>query len=161
VLYSLYGVVEHSGTLRSGHYTCYVKLRSSQHTAVADCLQFIHTMFPAQMSVDHLVNKLCSVSHHASAALEDSVHHTGALEPSVHQAGAVEYSVCCDEAQQPHSSPSTHVQPQQESGHDRAEPVQPEEGLRWFHISDTSVTPVKLSTVLNCQAYILFYQRIA
>lgn len=27
VLYSLYGVVEHSGTMRSGHYTAYVKVR--------------------------------------------------------------------------------------------------------------------------------------
>ncbi|PKU42053.1 ubiquitin carboxyl-terminal hydrolase 16 isoform x2 [Limosa lapponica baueri] len=28
VLYSLYGVVEHSGTMRSGHYTAYAKVRS-------------------------------------------------------------------------------------------------------------------------------------
>lgn len=27
VLYSLYGIVEHSGTMRSGHYTAYVKAR--------------------------------------------------------------------------------------------------------------------------------------
>ncbi|XP_077198601.1 ubiquitin carboxyl-terminal hydrolase 16 isoform X2 [Paroedura picta] len=29
VLYSLYGVVEHSGTMRSGHYTAYVKTRAA------------------------------------------------------------------------------------------------------------------------------------
>ncbi len=29
VLYSLYGIVEHSGTMRSGHYTAYVKSRPS------------------------------------------------------------------------------------------------------------------------------------
>jgi ubiquitin carboxyl-terminal hydrolase 16/45 len=29
ILYSLYGVVEHGGSLRSGHYTAYVKVRSS------------------------------------------------------------------------------------------------------------------------------------
>ncbi|KAJ7320506.1 hypothetical protein JRQ81_020017 [Phrynocephalus forsythii] len=29
VLYSLYGVVEHSGTMRSGHYTAYVKMRAT------------------------------------------------------------------------------------------------------------------------------------
>ncbi|KAG9348431.1 hypothetical protein JZ751_002166 [Albula glossodonta] len=29
VLYSLYGIVEHSGTMRSGHYTAYVKARPS------------------------------------------------------------------------------------------------------------------------------------
>lgn len=28
MLYSLYGIVEHSGTMRSGHYTAYVKVRA-------------------------------------------------------------------------------------------------------------------------------------
>ncbi|XP_054829198.1 ubiquitin carboxyl-terminal hydrolase 16 [Eublepharis macularius] len=31
VLYSLYGVVEHSGTMRSGHYTAYVKTRAANN----------------------------------------------------------------------------------------------------------------------------------
>lgn len=34
VLYSLYGIVEHSGTMRSGHYTAYVKSRTSMHNSV-------------------------------------------------------------------------------------------------------------------------------
>ncbi|CAM4556046.1 unnamed protein product [Leuciscus chuanchicus] len=34
VLYSLYGIVEHSGTMRSGHYTAYVKSRPSTHNYV-------------------------------------------------------------------------------------------------------------------------------
>ncbi|RXN03625.1 ubiquitin carboxyl-terminal hydrolase 16-like isoform X1 [Labeo rohita] len=42
VLYSLYGIVEHSGTMRSGHYTAYVKSRPSTRSHVengldADC----------------------------------------------------------------------------------------------------------------------------
>ncbi|CAL8351677.1 unnamed protein product [Lota lota] len=32
VLYSLYGIVEHSGTMRSGHYTAYVKARPACHS---------------------------------------------------------------------------------------------------------------------------------
>lgn len=36
----------------------------------------------------------------------------------------------------------------------------PDDG-RWFHISDTSVSEVKnIDNVLNCQAYILFYERV-
>ncbi|XP_068441055.1 ubiquitin carboxyl-terminal hydrolase 16 isoform X2 [Clinocottus analis] len=31
ILYSLYGIVEHSGTMRSGHYTAYVKVRPECH----------------------------------------------------------------------------------------------------------------------------------
>ncbi|XP_016317839.1 LOW QUALITY PROTEIN: ubiquitin carboxyl-terminal hydrolase 16-like [Sinocyclocheilus anshuiensis] len=38
VLYSLYGVVEHSGTMRSGHYTAYVKSRPSTHNYVENGL---------------------------------------------------------------------------------------------------------------------------
>ena len=32
VLYSLYGVVEHSGRLQGGHYTAYVKVRAANAT---------------------------------------------------------------------------------------------------------------------------------
>ncbi|XP_051719864.1 ubiquitin carboxyl-terminal hydrolase 16 isoform X2 [Ctenopharyngodon idella] len=38
VLYSLYGIVEHSGTMRSGHYTAYVKSRPSMHNYVENGL---------------------------------------------------------------------------------------------------------------------------
>lgn len=31
LLYSLYGIVEHSGTMRSGHYTAFVKARPYAH----------------------------------------------------------------------------------------------------------------------------------
>lgn len=34
VLYSLFGIVEHSGTMRSGHYTAYVKSRPSTHNYI-------------------------------------------------------------------------------------------------------------------------------
>ncbi|XP_016414513.1 ubiquitin carboxyl-terminal hydrolase 16-like isoform X2 [Sinocyclocheilus rhinocerous] len=38
VLYSLYGIVEHSGTMRSGHYTAYVKSRPSTRNYVENRL---------------------------------------------------------------------------------------------------------------------------
>ncbi|KAI5098618.1 ubiquitin carboxyl-terminal hydrolase 16, partial [Silurus meridionalis] len=34
LLYSLYGIVEHSGTMHSGHYTAFVKARPHTHTSV-------------------------------------------------------------------------------------------------------------------------------
>ncbi|KAI5625437.1 ubiquitin carboxyl-terminal hydrolase 16, partial [Silurus asotus] len=34
LLYSLYGIVEHSGTMHSGHYTAFVKARPRTHTSV-------------------------------------------------------------------------------------------------------------------------------
>ena len=129
-MYSLYGVVEHSGTLRSGHYTAYVKLQSSNTTS-SQSLEFIQSLSPSLMSVNQLVAKLRSLS-----------------------------------------SSSKHYQQQQQQRRDvsetddvATEPRQPCTSLasdgRWFHISDTSVSQVKLTNVLHCQAYILFYERMA
>ncbi|KAF7664931.1 hypothetical protein LDENG_00161340 [Lucifuga dentata] len=39
VLYSLYGIVEHSGTMRSGHYTAYVKVQSHSPNSSANGLR--------------------------------------------------------------------------------------------------------------------------
>ncbi|XP_040279103.1 ubiquitin carboxyl-terminal hydrolase 16 isoform X1 [Bufo bufo] len=83
VLYALYGVIEHSGTMRSGHYTAYVKSRSPNP------------------NLSELVVR--GVLPEASNT-----------EPS--------------------------------KGH-------------WYHISDSQVQAVPLSKVLNCQAYLLFYER--
>ncbi|KAG2457166.1 UBP16 hydrolase, partial [Polypterus senegalus] len=41
VLYSLYGVVEHSGTMRSGHYTAFVKVQSN-----TQCLEHLNGTVP-------------------------------------------------------------------------------------------------------------------
>ena len=110
ILYSLYGVIEHSGTLRSGHYTAYVKVRN----AIPDARQFLHGSCFSRVSVDDLVARMQSLG------VDDSVSSCGASS---------------------HSSAS--------------------EG-RWYHISDTSVSEVRsIDSVLNCQAYILFYERVA
>jgi len=126
LMYALYGVVEHSGTLRSGHYTAYVKLRSSD-TAASQCLEFLQTLSPSQICVDELVTKLRSISlcskHQPSYDSESES--TGLTGEKLHS----------------HTSLTS-------------------DG-RWFHISDTSVSQVKLANVLRCQAYILFYERIS
>jgi len=111
VIYTLYGVVEHSGTLRSGHYTAYIKVQSS----TSHCLQFLQSQSPSQMSVDQLVAKLRSISKHCQ--------HSSDSEPALMTGSASEG--------------------------------------RWFHISDTAVSQVKLANVLHCQAYILFYERLS
>jgi len=117
LIYSLYGVVEHSGTLRNGHYTAYVKLRSSQ-TTISERLRFLQSESPSQMSVSQLVTKLQAIS-----------------------------------------LSSQQQQQQPRPGYDD-DTLSATDG-RWFHISDTSVSQVKLTNVLQCQAYLLFYERIA
>uniref|UniRef100_A0A3B5LBS1 Ubiquitin specific peptidase 16 n=1 Tax=Xiphophorus couchianus TaxID=32473 RepID=A0A3B5LBS1_9TELE len=43
ILYSLYGVVEHSGTMRSGHYTAYVKARPDSLKSSSNGKQGLNT----------------------------------------------------------------------------------------------------------------------
>jgi len=131
LVYSLCGVVEHSGTLRSGHYTAYVKLQSSEPTP-SQCVEFLQSLSPSQMSVNQLVAKLRSVSLSSKRHQQQQQRTDGESEFLTGMP---------DEQRQP-------CAPLASDG-------------RWFHISDTSVSQVKLTSVLHCQAYILFYERIA
>eukprot|EP00062_Callorhinchus_milii_P001810 gi/632937369/ref/XP_007899374.1/ PREDICTED: ubiquitin carboxyl-terminal hydrolase 16 [Callorhinchus milii] len=59
VLYSLYGVVEHSGTMRSGHYTAYVKVRTpscqlSEHVRNTDTPKAVTEAEPSKGSWFHI-----------------------------------------------------------------------------------------------------------
>ena len=54
VFYSLYGVVEHSGQLNSGHYTAFVKLRSQQ----PDTQKFLNKLPQCLCNVSKLIQEL-------------------------------------------------------------------------------------------------------
>ncbi|XP_050425471.1 ubiquitin carboxyl-terminal hydrolase 16 isoform X2 [Adelges cooleyi] len=95
ILYSLYGVVEHSGFLHGGHYVAYVKVRD-------------------QVKKDSYRNTFLEGSKTMPPKIIDSVDDASQLAPS----GS------------------------------------------WFYISDSSVRPVTPNDVQNCQAYLLFYERI-
>lgn len=59
VLYSLYGIVEHSGSMRGGHYAAYVKVRTSQRKP-EQRRNHSGTMPPKQYMVSMLcVNMFC------------------------------------------------------------------------------------------------------
>ncbi|KAM4627199.1 ubiquitin carboxyl-terminal hydrolase 16 [Polymixia lowei] len=54
VLYSLYGIVEHSGTMRSGHYTAYVKVRPQCPTPISNGLKSQGDVEPPKGSWFHI-----------------------------------------------------------------------------------------------------------
>jgi ubiquitin carboxyl-terminal hydrolase 16/45 len=111
--YSLYGVIEHSGTLRNGHYTAYVKLRQS---SLEQTRHFIQSTLSDYLTVNDLVEAFQTLTLTDHQNRPDEVH---------------EAATC-------------HVP----------------DG-RWFHISDTSVSELKnIDSLLKCQAYLLFYERI-
>ena len=111
VLYSLYGVVEHSGRLTGGHYTAYVKVRpnSTRHK------YFLQQLDLTGAKVSAALMKL---------AEENSSQNSNATTPTT-----------------PEELPS-------------AQPG------KWYYISDSRVSESSESSVLRCQAYLLFYERI-
>jgi ubiquitin carboxyl-terminal hydrolase 16/45 len=110
VIYSLYGVVEHSGRLNGGHYTAYIKARPKQNLEKFLGKKRLTDLKPTVNTRDTLTN-------------------------------LVETVVCTN------NSESTNQQSSNAS--------------TWYYISDTSVSKVPESKILNLQAYILFYERVS
>lgn len=70
VLYSLYGVVEHSGTMRSGHYTAYAKARIA-NSHLSDLV--LHGAIPQGEACTVLVLSMC-VANQKTMNLSLSIH---------------------------------------------------------------------------------------
>ena len=134
IIYQLYGVVEHTGSLRSGHYTAYVKHRPMNENLnkfsilepfmpkIENILKIIEQNFfnGSEEEIKSSANGLSNGFHQTNGdSTTDGLNTAGADDECVGDCG------------------------------------------KWFHISDTSVTSSSLSSVLRSQAYILFYERIA
>ena len=133
VLYSLFGVVEHSGRLTSGHYTAYVRVRR-RHDQL--------TVNPARLTtlVTDAFAVACERARQRAEQTAPAPAADGpAPEPRTDAAGA--------EGGAEPAAPQDEPDPEPEPG-------------RWFYVSDTHVTEVTLDKVLKAQAYLLFYERI-
>ncbi|KAF0312990.1 Ubiquitin carboxyl-terminal hydrolase 16 [Amphibalanus amphitrite] len=148
VLYSLFGVVEHSGRLTSGHYTAYVRVRR-RHDQL--------TVNPARLTT--LVTDAFAVAcerarQRAEQTRPETTDGPSPVRPAEEgreDGEGEDPAAAPQESQtdqkQPASEPETEPEPQPEAG-------------RWFYVSDTHVTEVTLDKVLKAQAYMLFYERI-
>lgn len=131
VLYSLYGLVEHSGRLNSGHYTAYVKSNRSKQRSISSIflgnqrlchLNMMLKKWNGQSIVDTNNNSLDNMINN------DLNSHDLNGEPEATTINGAESMTS--------------------------------ENEEWFYISDSHVTEVNVSKVLKAQAYILFYERI-
>ncbi len=136
MLYSLYGVVEHSGRLNNGHYTAYVKARPSS----ANVLRFMEGRDTNHTSFEKVFEAI--VKQREESREEDVKDGDSAATAAA--AGGGENDVESEAARA--------------SQHKEGEDIQPPSG-RWFYISDSRVNEVSEATVLKCQAYMLFYER--
>uniref|UniRef100_A0A2M3YYA6 Putative ubiquitin carboxyl-terminal hydrolase 45 isoform x2 n=1 Tax=Anopheles braziliensis TaxID=58242 RepID=A0A2M3YYA6_9DIPT len=183
ILYALYGIVEHSGSMHGGHYVAYVKVRPS-FGSDDERWKFI-----PQGTKDELDRR-----SEQEMAKEQAMR-MGAAGPIA--AGCPpspdsdDSASCCsnlDDDDASSSDPenrSTHrqqqQQQQQQTGKEK-EQEEEEEGAvgyraktaatdahadiappppgKWYHVSDSFVREVSEDTVAKVQAYLLFYERI-
>ena len=137
VLYSLFGVVEHSGRVTSGHYTAYVRVRR-RHEKL--------TVNPTLLTplVTDAFSVACEQAQQRTEQSEEV--ETGTAAPAEREKTAESGTAEAGSKDLPHTE-TQEPEPEPEPG-------------RWFHVSDTHVTEVTLDKVLKAQAYLLFYERI-
>jgi ubiquitin carboxyl-terminal hydrolase 16/45 len=131
IIYSLYGVIEHSGTLRSGHYTAFVKMRPNS----AKNVRKFALLEPFISKVENVLKMIENNYLSQSVMNEDNNCHNGINGDLSNGCinGSNDETITEEEAN--------------DCG-------------KWYHISDTCVSSSSLSSVLRSQAYILFYERI-
>ncbi|KAA3681700.1 ubiquitin carboxyl-terminal hydrolase 16/45 [Paragonimus westermani] len=145
VCYRLYGVVEHIGRLAGGHYVAYVAVdpTGSSGSEQPDKLKTLFKQFITPL--DH-PPKWPLTSHDLVRRLRR-----------------------CDRTQLLKSASDLSNFPTRESDLDGmmnaintqsfTEPTEPDDRV-WFCCSDSHVTKVSLTTVRNCQPFLLFYERV-
>lgn len=141
ILYSLYGIVEHSGGMHGGHYTAYVKVRPKL-TPDDPRWKFLPQGCKAELQqtqgagadkveANEQKNRNSNACKYQNDDSDDSISSNSSYE---HCEGAV-------------------------GGSDDPENVQPPPG-KWYYVSDSHVQEASEDRVLNAQAYLLFYERI-
>lgn len=144
VLYALYGLVEHSGRLNSGHYTAYVKSNRSKSK--------LKSWFLGNQRLCHLNAMLKKWNGQTIVDTNNN---------SLNKSGEeMNNSSNVDEET---STQATSLGEQQSNTNGSSASTGAESNSnddQWFYISDSHVTEVNVSKVLKAQAYILFYERI-
>uniref|UniRef100_A0A182IYS2 Ubiquitinyl hydrolase 1 n=1 Tax=Anopheles atroparvus TaxID=41427 RepID=A0A182IYS2_ANOAO len=171
ILYSLYGLVEHSGSMQTGHYVAYVKVRPPFGS------DDVRWKFIPQGTKDELDRKTeqemakeqarrMGVHLHDSDDSLSSAHSDSEGE-AVDQVDGPFDNIQQQQQQQQRKRPEAEDQEDEEEGavgYTRKPPepapeVQPPPG-KWYCVSDTTVHEVSEESVLMVQAYLLFYERI-
>ena len=134
IWYSIFGVVCHSGNLRGGHYTAYVKSEDpvDENCCLDDFADFIKKTPYLNEFAD--LDKLREhIKQHDSTRCETTDKYRD--DEDTHSAHY--HNGDADDYDKPKSIPGN-----------------------WYHISDSQVRKSNLAGVLSSQAYILFYRRV-
>lgn len=130
IWYSLFGVVCHSGSLRGGHYTAFVKCEDplDENSCLDDFAEFIQkTPYLYELADIDKIREY--IRRHDSTRCDTTDRYRD------------------NETANGNNSSEYYSKPKSIPGN-------------WYHISDSQVRKSTLSDVLSSQAYILFYRRV-
>ncbi|XP_035780702.1 ubiquitin carboxyl-terminal hydrolase 45-like [Anopheles albimanus] len=157
ILYSLYGIVEHSGSMYGGHYVAYVKVRPP-FGPDDERWKFI-----PQGSKDELDRR----SEHEMAreqarrmgvATAAAAGTTANTQPSLHQRDSDDSSSGDDNPSEGHQQRHSRLDDFAATNCGSNAPSAPPG--KWYYVSDSYVREVTEENVLKVQAYLLFYERM-
>ncbi|XP_049541601.1 ubiquitin carboxyl-terminal hydrolase 45 [Anopheles darlingi] len=179
ILYALYGIVEHSGSMHGGHYVAYVKVRpsfgpdderwkfipqgtkdeldrrSEQEMAKEQALRMgaaggpVGCCLPSPDSDD---------SPSCCSNPEDDVFSSDAENrPAQQQTGKKQEQENEEEEEEEEGAVGYRAKTAATDAHADIAPPPPG---KWYHVSDSFVREVSEDTVAKVQAYLLFYERI-
>uniref|UniRef100_A0A2M4AHM9 Putative ubiquitin carboxyl-terminal hydrolase 45 isoform x2 n=1 Tax=Anopheles triannulatus TaxID=58253 RepID=A0A2M4AHM9_9DIPT len=178
ILYALYGIVEHSGSMHGGHYVAYVKVRP---TFGPDDERW---KFIPQGTKDEL-DRRSEQEMAKEQALRMGV--AGPIGCCPSSPDSDDSASCCsivddDDAFSSDAENRPALQQQRQQTRKEKEQEEEEEGAvgyraktaapdahadiappppgKWYHVSDSFVREVSEDTVAKVQAYLLFYERI-
>ncbi|TPP61532.1 putative USP16 [Fasciola gigantica] len=174
VRYRLYGVVEHLGRMAGGHYVAYVAAHTKSNAEMesdssaqksgnnsSDTSEFVKRfigqldMAPKwPMTTHDLLQRWRRCDR---VRLSESVEETKSMVDDMLNRSnrVINGNPTADNSSPAHSQPSPQTGV---PGHKEEEAVV--DTRTWFRCSDEHVDTVPLSAVLECQAYVLFYERI-
>ncbi|XP_038116054.1 ubiquitin carboxyl-terminal hydrolase 16 [Culex quinquefasciatus] len=157
LLYSLYGIVEHSGTMHGGHYVAYVKVRPQ---LAKDDPRWTFLPKGSKAELDQKDEEAIQLEKElareqargmtAAAAARDSddaLTSSSSTSSSRSSTGTTSDGEECEGAVG--YTPKPELLPD----------VDPPPG-KWYYVSDSHVRETTEDSVLNAQAYLLFYERI-
>lgn len=157
LLYSLYGIVEHSGGMHGGHYVAYVKVRP-QMSKEDIRWKFIPQGSKAELDQTdeqrvRIEEALAKARERMENDSDDALSQSSSSSEVNEEEGAVGGTTSASAAAGGSGGLGD------ESIDKEADKVVPPPG-KWYYVSDSRVTEVSEDAVLKAQAYLLFYERI-
>lgn len=130
--YSLFGIVEHSGTMHGGHYVAYVKVRQKLEK---DDPRWTFLPKGSRAELDQIDEQRAHLEQDSDESSEQSSDVDNSSSSSSDVEGAA-------------------------GGHSPEPRLPAPLPGRWYYVSDSRVQSVTEAEALNAQAYLLFYERI-